>query len=71
MLLSPAAVFLYSPSRLLLYGEGVLEDLFSVPGSTYFLTVAQSPRNIANSQGEGGAVVALNFVPCAKVSSSV
>lgn len=71
MLLSPAAVFLCNPSRLLLYREGVMKELFSVPGSTCFLPVAESLRNVANSQGEGGAVVALNFVPCAKASSSV
>lgn len=71
MLPSPAIIFLYSPSKLLLYGEGVMKELFSVPGSGYFLRVVQSPRNVVNSQGEGGAVVVLNFVSCAEASSSV
>ena len=48
-----------------------MEELFSVPGSSYFLPVAQSPRNVVDSQGQGGAVVDLDFVPCAKASSSV
>lgn len=48
-----------------------MEELFSVPGSGYFLPVAQSPRNVVDSQGQGGAVVDLDFVPCAKASSSV
>lgn len=71
VLLSPAVVFLYAPSRLLLYGEGGMEELLSVPGSGYFLPVPWSPRNVVNSKGERGAVVALDFVPCAKASSSV
>jgi len=48
-----------------------MDQLFSVPGSGYFLPVAQSLRNVVNSQGEGAAVVALNSVPCAKASSFV
>lgn len=46
-----------------------MERLFYIPGSGYFLPVAQPPRDVVNSQGEGGAVVALDFVPYAKASS--
>lgn len=48
-----------------------MEELTPVPGSAYFLPVSRSSRNRANSQGEGRAVVALNFMPCAKVSNSL
>lgn len=47
-----------------------MEELSSVPGGGSFLPVAQSPRNAANSQGKGRAVVALNFMLCAKVANS-
>lgn len=57
------------PPTWLLYGEDVMERLFYIPGSGYFLPVAQPPRDVVNSQGEGGAVVALDFVPYAKASS--
>lgn len=62
------AVFLSSPSRWLLYGEDVMERLFYIPGSGYFLPVAQSLRDVVNSQGYRGGVVALDSVPYAKAS---
>lgn len=71
VLLSPPIVFLDSPSTLFLYGVGVIEELFSVPGSGYFLPVSQSLGMWLIQQGDGGAVVALGFVSCTKAFSSV
>lgn len=62
------ALLFSSPSRWLLYGEDVMERLFYIPGSGYCLPVAQSLRDVVNSQGCGGVVVALDSVPYAKAS---
>lgn len=42
--------------------------MFYILVSGYFPPVAQSLMDVVNSQGEGGAVVALDFVPYAKIS---